>query len=122
MDAKITVVPTSGEYWLLAYDQYIFRFGKKHFFLEFWMHQIDMKIDFCIVWICPNMSKWCATVSVKGQFFLVLSESSKCLCLHFHHQVDTNISMMQTRLLVHYRRIYQLYIYVANYRLCLWSE
>lgn len=57
MDAEITGVPRSGEYWLLAYDQYIFRFGKKYFFLEFWMHQIDMKIDICIVWICPNMSK-----------------------------------------------------------------
>lgn len=57
MDAEITGVPRSGEYWLLAYDQCIFRFGKKYFFLEYWMHQIDMKIDICIVWICPNMSK-----------------------------------------------------------------
>lgn len=58
--------------WLLAYDQYIFRFGKKYFFLEFWMHQIDMKIDICIVWICPNMSKCVLLCVWKVNFFCIV--------------------------------------------------
>lgn len=66
--------------WLLAYDQYIFRFGKKYFFLEFWMHQIDMKIDFCIVWICPNMSKCVLLCVWKVNFFwYCLSHPNVCV-------------------------------------------
>lgn len=49
-----------------------FSFWEKYFFLEFWMHQIDMKIDICIVWICPNMSKCVLLCVWKVNFFCIV--------------------------------------------------